>query len=65
MDGAGSKDGRASADADDRDYYTYRVRKRDARALGALIVLWFLWKEGAEVFGMFRDLFDAVRWLLT
>lgn len=65
MDRADSNGGIESAEGNRRDFYTWRVRKSVARMLGALVVIWLLWKEGESIYGMFRDLFDSVRWLLA
>ena len=41
-------------------YYSIRVRKRDLHGLALVLSLWFLWSEGAEIFRLFGNLFEAL-----
>ncbi len=41
-------------------YYILRIRKRDAKLAGAILFLWFIWSQAADLSALFRGLFDSL-----
>lgn len=41
-------------------YYILRIRKRDAKLASAILFLWFLWSQAADLSALFRGLFDSL-----
>ncbi|QNR96618.1 hypothetical protein ICJ04_14020 [Stenotrophomonas sp. 169] len=42
------------------DYYAFRIKKRDARYIAAIVIFWFIWSEAGELSALFQRLGGSV-----
>jgi len=42
------------------DYYAFRIKKRDARCIAAILIFWFIWSEAGEVSALFQRLGGSI-----